>query len=154
MTPEEISQLTGLLRKLKSSDLLSPKMPLEVWKAIQQVVPQPAVEVVLTTTGKNFLLTYRKDQHWDGWHIPGGFMLYRESIADACNRIANRELGINVQYDQLVGAYMWPDHPYASALSLFCVCSSDQTPEVGEFFTEIPAMIPHQADFIQSFLSR
>lgn len=152
MTPEETAQLVSLLKKLKDDDLLSPKMPLEIWKAIQQVVPQPAVEVILTTTGRNFLLTYRQDDNWDGWHIPGGFMLYRESIADACNRIAQKELGISCRFEKLVDAYMWPDHPYASALSLICICHSEETPNDGEWFTEIPKMIPHQDEFIRLFL--
>ncbi len=153
MTPEEINQLVKLLTKLKSSDLLPPKMPLPVWKAIHSIVPIPAVEVIVTTTGKNFLLTYRKDADWNAWHIPGGYMHYKESIEDACKRIGQTELGIDVTFDKMIDAYMWPDHPFSSALSLVCVCTTTDTPKDGTFFTEIPKdIIMHHGDFLKTFL--
>ncbi|TSC59488.1 MAG: NUDIX hydrolase [Candidatus Peregrinibacteria bacterium Greene0416_62] len=153
MTSEEIAQLVALLRKLPESNLLPPNMPLDVWKAIHGIVPIPAVEVIVTTTGKNFLLTYRKDADWDGWHIPGGYMHYRESIPDACRRIAKQELGIDITFEKCIDAYMWPDHPYSSALSLVCICKTAGIPNTGEFFTEIPEkMIPHHWAFLSIYL--
>lgn len=128
-------------------------MPLDVWKAIHAVVPIPAVEVIVTKTGRDFLLTNRKDEDWDGWHIPGGYMHYRESIPDACLRVAKKELGIDVTFNKFIDAFMWPDHPYSSALSLVCVCRTSETPKEGEFFTEIPKkMIPHHGEFLEKFL--
>ncbi len=130
-------------------------MPREVWKALHKIVPQPAVEVIVTTNGKNFLLTDRHDADWNGWHIPGGYLQYRESIPDACARIAKKELGIEIAFDRLIDAFMWPDHPYSSALSLVCICkaSADVKPKAGEFFTEIPQkMIAHHAGFLRKFL--
>ncbi len=155
MTPEEIAQLTALLRKLPEHHLLPPNMPLGVWKAIHGIVPIPAAEVIITKSGKDFLLVNRKDDDWDGWHIPGGYMHYRESIPDACTRLAQKELGITVTFEKLIDAYMWPDHPYSSALSLVCVCRATETPAVGEFFMEIPEkMIPHHGDFLKTFLEQ
>ncbi|MEK7563441.1 MAG: NUDIX hydrolase [Patescibacteria group bacterium] len=154
MTPEEIQQLEALLKKLRTEDLLPPKTPLPVWKAIHGVVPVPAVEVIVTTTSKNFLLVHRKDADWDGWHIPGGYLHHRESIEDGCKRIAHEELGISVAFERVIDTYMWPDHPYSSALSLVCVCTASEKPEEGEFFTEIPKeIINHHGDFLQKFLS-
>ncbi|OGJ62184.1 hypothetical protein A3C37_01700 [Candidatus Peribacteria bacterium RIFCSPHIGHO2_02_FULL_53_20] len=153
MTSEEITQLVSLLKKLPKENLLPPHMPLDVWKAIHGIVPIPAVEVIVTTTGSNFLLTHRKDADWDGWHIPGGYMHYRESIPDACRRIAKKELGIDITFEKFIDAYMWPDHPYSSALSLVCVCRTTDVPGDGEFFTEIPKeMIPHHEGFLRTFL--
>ncbi len=154
VTPEETAQLAALLKKLPEQNLRSPHMPFEVWKAIQAVVPVPAVEVIITRNGKDFLLVNRKDEHWDGWHIPGGYMLYQEPIPDACARIADKELGIKITFDRLIDAFMWPDHPYSSALSVVCVCTTKDEPKAGEFFTEIPQkMIPHHGDFLKTFLS-
>ncbi len=153
MTPEEIAQLAALLKKLHESNLLPPHMPLDVWKAIHGIVPIPAVEVIITKTGKDFLLVDRKDEDWDGWHIPGGYMHYRESIPSACSRIAKHELGIAVIFEKFIDAYMWPDHPYSSALSLVCICKAAGVPDKGEFFTEIPKkMIPHHEGFLRTFL--
>jgi ADP-ribose pyrophosphatase YjhB (NUDIX family) len=153
MTPEEIAQLAALLKKLHESNLLPPNMPLDIWKAIHGIVPIPAVEVIITKTGKDFLLVDRKDEDWDGWHIPGGYMHYRESIPDTCARIAQKELGITVTFEKFIDAYMWPDHPYSSALSLVCVCKAAGIPAAGEYFTEIPKkMSPHHEGFLRTFL--
>ncbi len=153
MTNEETAELVRLLKSLQSDDLLSPRMPLEVWKALHGVVPMPAVEVIVTRTGKDFLLTDRQDEYWNGWHIPGGFMLHKESIADACSRVAKRELNIDVTFKECIDAFMWPDHPYGSPLSLVCVCHTSEEPKVGQFFTEVPPnIIVHHDKFIQRFL--
>ena len=55
MSPEEIAQLVSLLSKLRSNGLLSPNMPLDVWKALHAIVPQPAVELIISKDGKDFL---------------------------------------------------------------------------------------------------
>ncbi len=142
-----------LLRKLRTDDLLPPKMPLPVWKAIHALVPIPAAEVIVTRTGKDFLLVNRKDEDWDGWHIPGGYLHHKESIPDACKRIAKTELALDVSFKQCIDTFMWPDHPYSSALSLVCVCTATGTPSAGEFFMEIPEkMIPHHREFLETFL--
>jgi len=153
MNDADTRALVSLLQTLKADGLLSPKMPLPVWKAINGVVPMPVVEVIVTSTEKDFLLTYRKDEYWDGWHIPGGFFFYRESVADACRRVALREIGIEVRFERMIDAYMWPDHPYGSPLSLVCVCHAKELPKEGTFFTEIPEdIIVHHGDFLRTFL--
>lgn len=154
MTAAEIAQLVSLLGKLRTDNLLPPNMPFDVWKALHQIVPIPAVEVIITSSGKNFLLTYRKDEYWDGWHIPGGYMQYRESIPNACKRIVQKELGMDVEFTKLIDAFMWPDHPYSSALSLVCVCTTADEPNDGEWFTDIPnPMILHHGRFLEEFLA-
>ncbi len=155
MTEAEIAQLETLLQKLRTDDLLPPKTPYGVWKALHGIVPVPCVEVIVTTTGKNFLLTYRKDEHWDGWHIPGGYMHHKESVADACTRIGRKELDVDVTFTKVIGAHMWQNHPYSSALSVLCVCTAKEMPKVGEWFTEIPAsIILNQGGFLETFLSQ
>ncbi|MGK7877535.1 MAG: NUDIX hydrolase [Xenococcaceae cyanobacterium] len=153
MHSSDIKLLIELLEALKEEGLAAPKMPFLVWQALHGLVPLPAVEVIISQTGKDFLLTYRQDEYWDGWHIPGGFVGCGESIEGACNRIAQQELGIGVVFKRVITAYMWPNHPYANTLSLVCWCVPCTPPKEGEFFTEIPdKMVPHHADFITAFL--
>ena len=117
------------------------------------IVPLPSVEVLITKTGKDFLLTYRDDDYWHGWHIPGGFMLYQESIEHACQRLARKEVGIKVKFQRLITAYMWLDHPFGSPLSLVCLCTTKDAPSDGQFFTEIPEnMVNHHDEFVKEFL--
>ena len=154
LSAAEERELARLLRKLTDAGLRSPRMPAEVWRLLHGLVPQPAVEVVVTRTGRDVLLNHRRDRDWDGWEIPGGFMLYHESVEDACRRIAEREIGTSVAFERIVTAYMWPDHPYGSPLSLVCLCRPLGEPTRGRYFEELPdGMVPHHADFARRALA-
>lgn len=153
MTDKEITQLLKLLNQLKEEKLVPPQMPFEVWKSLKGLVAQPAVEVLITRTGKDFLLVERHDDYWNGWHIPGGFMAAEEKIPDALNRHANKELGTDVELVKILFARTWPNHPYASAVSIVCVCKALKPPKKGKFFTQIPPdIIPEQKEFLEKFL--
>src|SRR3712207_8238367 len=51
-------------------------------------------------------------------------------------RSAEREIGAVVRLERLVTAYMWPNHPYGSPLSLVCLCRPDGQPTRGRYFAE------------------
>ena len=55
MTSKEIAQLTKLLKKLKKERKPGERLPFPVWAELALLVPLPAVEVILTQTGKDFL---------------------------------------------------------------------------------------------------
>jgi ADP-ribose pyrophosphatase YjhB (NUDIX family) len=151
VTEEEVQQLARLLRQVSAEGLGVPRLPKAVFVALNRVVRQPAAEVLVTRDGRDLLFTPRHDKDWDGWHIPGGFVGVDESLEEACARIGGRELGVTVTLERLIGHYSWSDHPYASALSLLCVCRIDGEPREGRFFAELPAnLIPqHRAMLAQ-----
>jgi hypothetical protein len=154
LTDKEAKILVRLLGKLMDKSLLPPHMPLPIWRALLKIVPIPSVEVIITKSGKDFLLTYRQDDDWNGWHIPGGFIAPGESIQKACERVAKRELGIRVKYHHLISAFSWPDSPYGNDFSLICLCSTDQSSKVGKFFSEIPPdAVLHHREFLLDFLT-
>jgi ADP-ribose pyrophosphatase YjhB (NUDIX family) len=155
MTEAETEQLRSLLLKLRAEGLAVPRMPCDVWKALRGLVVQTAVEILITRNGDEFLLTWREDQHWRGWHIPGGFLGPEESLKAACRRIAKRELGIEVIFEHLLMAYVWPDHPYASVVSLLCICSTESTPCTGSFHQRIPEdTLPNHDALLRAFLDK
>jgi 8-oxo-dGTP diphosphatase len=141
MHGDEIQQLSSLLRRLAASGMGVPRMPRAVFEALRGVAVQPAVEVLVTRTGRDVLLTRRDDEHWSGYHIPGGFVGCGETLQLACSRVALAELGVEARMERLVGHYTWPDHPYASALSLLCLCRVDEAPRHGTFFDPLPSDI-------------
>ncbi|HEY6879032.1 MAG TPA: NUDIX domain-containing protein [Polyangiales bacterium] len=150
MTEEEILELARLLRKVSAEELGAPRLPKDVFLAMRGVITQPTVEVLVTRDGRDVLLTPRHDRHWDGWHLPGGFVGVGESLEDACARIARRELGVGATMERLVGHYTWTDHPYASALSLLCLCRLEGEAQEGQFFSELPAnLIPQQRTLLE-----
>jgi ADP-ribose pyrophosphatase YjhB (NUDIX family) len=147
VTEEEVQQLAQLLRQVSSEQLGVPRLPGPAFVALKGVVTQPTVEVWITRDGHDVLLTPRHDKHWDGWHLPGGFVGVEESLEQACARVGLRELGVPVKLQRLVGHYTWTDHPYASALSLLCLCHAEAEPTEGQYFSELPSsLIPqHRA---------
>lgn len=152
MTNKDRVSLISLLDKIKKENLTVPNMPLDIWYALNKILPLAAVEVIVTNTGKDFLLTKRKDLFWDGWHIPGGFIGLNESIENACKRVAKEELGISVEFIEVLDAYVWPDHPYASSISIICKCKTSDKPKTGKFFTKIPKnIVNHHDEFIKIF---
>jgi ADP-ribose pyrophosphatase YjhB (NUDIX family) len=134
MNADEVRTLAALLRKLAAEGLGTPHLPKEVFAALRGVVAQPTVELLVTSTGSDVLLTERHDQHWHGVHVPGGFVGVGESMQATCERIAQRELGAGATLERIVGHYVWLEHPYASPLSLLCLCRLDRAPAEGKFF--------------------
>lgn len=153
MTPEDIQTLARLLRQLADEGLGTPKLPKDVFVAMRGVVAQPTAEVLVTRTGRDVLLTPRKDRHFDGYHLPGGFVGVGESLATACDRIARAELRQGATLERIVGHYAWTDHPYASPLSLLCLCRLDGEPQAGTFFEELPSsLLSQHRELLQSAL--
>lgn len=151
---EESQQLIRLLRRLRATGAESPRLPLEIWRAITSLVPVAAVEVLITRDGTDFLLTMRQDEHWNGWHVPGGYVGCGEPLAEACRRVARRELGIDVHFQRVLHAFTWSDHPYAQTVSIVCCCQTSETPRCGTFFRAIPSpMVPNHAEMLAEFLA-
>ena len=46
------------------------------------------------------LLTWRDDGHYPpGWHVPGGIIRYKETIAERVKAVAKNELGVEVEFN-------------------------------------------------------
>jgi ADP-ribose pyrophosphatase YjhB (NUDIX family) len=82
----------------------------EEFKDIYSKVPRLTVEVVMT--GPNgILLTKRNIEPCKGlWHLPGGTVLFGESLVAAVKRVARRELGVAVNACQMIGYIEYPSH--------------------------------------------
>lgn len=73
-------------------------------------VPRLTVEII-TLSKAGIYLTKRSIEPCKGqWHLPGGTVAFGESLFDAVNRIAKRELGIEVNKADHVGVIEYPSH--------------------------------------------
>ena len=114
----------------------------------RKMVPN-AVELILVRDGKVYL-TYRADEFFIGWHLPG---TYREPstpfikvplITDAL-RCAKKELGPNVMITSArkIG---WEEHPESSRFhdaGILTFCEFMGEPKGGQWFSECPSdLIP------------
>src|SRR5438309_424541 len=74
-------------------------------------VPRLCVEVVLIDSDRGVLLALRDiPPNVGAWHIPGGTVLFGESLVDAVRRVALDELGLPVTAQELLGYIEYPSH--------------------------------------------
>lgn len=75
----------------------------EKFKEIYCQVPRLTVEVVIQDTNGTLLTLRKMEPHAEFWHLPGGTVYFKESLADAVKRIAKEELGIDVSVGKFLG---------------------------------------------------
>lgn len=72
----------------------------DVFLFVSRLTPLINVDLLIKDEKMRTLLTWRKDAHFgEGWHVPGGIIRYRESIAHRIIAVAETELGAEVQFD-------------------------------------------------------
>lgn len=160
MTPERAGLFAELLTEMVEQD--NYWIPDQAYYPVHRAFALPVVEVVVVRrTGAEweFFLSWRKDDEWDCWHIPGGHWRANQTLEEACNEVSLRELSVSVRVIEEVKSHKWLDHPkypLFNAISHVVVCETDQTIEEtpdAHFFSEIPdgIMINH-GDFLRKVL--
>lgn len=87
LTDTEWDQLTGLLRRATWP------LPSNVFRAlINKTVSVPIELAVLSEKSDKILLYYRKDEEYDGNHMPGTVLRDNENVPDALRRLVDSEL--------------------------------------------------------------
>lgn len=115
------------------------------------------------TDGKKILFTRRDIPPAKGmWHMPGGSVLFGESIDEAIKRVAKDEVGLQVLNSKLMGFCEYcPEHAFGQSVSLVfqinqfngTPAGSDQAKNLG-FFDYFPEeTIPETKQFIQKNLN-
>ena len=80
------------------------------FREIYHRVPRLTVEVAVTSD-QGLLLTRRAIEPCRGmWHIPGGTVRFGERLTAAVDRVAHRELGIEVLESRMLGYIEYPSH--------------------------------------------
>lgn len=133
-------------------------IPDSAWIPVQQTFRLPYAEVLIVRKRQNGLegaLVERHDEHWNGWHIPGGRISNPYlNFEQACQAVARGELGIGIRllHPDPVYTYLWTDHSYGHPISLVGVAVTDEAlgPDKARFFSEPPEnMVAHHAQFFQ-----
>lgn len=87
------------------------RLPFKIFQEIYSKAPRVSVELVVKTP-KGLLLTLRDIEPFKGeWHIPGGTILFGESIEEALKRIAQDELGATILSHKFLGIIEWLPTP-------------------------------------------
>ena len=84
--------------------------------------PAPAAGVLLIEDN-GVLLVQRKFEPRRGlWTLPAGFVEYDEHVADCAVRETKEETNLDVELEQLFGAYMAMDDPRVQVVLLLYTC--------------------------------
>jgi colanic acid biosynthesis protein WcaH len=75
-------------------------LPDEVFYYISRTTPFINVDLLIKDAAGRTLLAWRDDVHaGTGWHIPGGIIRFKETIAERIRKVSLREVGTLVDYD-------------------------------------------------------
>ena len=80
-----------------------PFLTQEDFNWVQKAVPMICIDIIIVDNDKQnnkhkVLLGRRNTYPFKGlWHLPGGLLYYNEKIEEAINRIAKREIGLEVE---------------------------------------------------------
>lgn len=75
-------------------------LPDEVFYYISATTPLINVDLLIKDELGRTLLAWRDDRYAGaGWHIPGGIIRFRETIAERIRQVALSEIGVGVEHD-------------------------------------------------------
>ena len=134
LNQKESKQLIALLKKI---DKPYEGLPKPIFKAIAKVVPFLACELIVVSP-KGFLLTWRDDEWWKGWHFPGGLLRFRESFDERIQKTAWDELGIHIESSRFLFPMNYTEGPRGHDISMVFLCTTSMTPTDGKFFKKMP----------------
>lgn len=94
-------ELTKIIDILESSIQDPSKgLPEELFLLVSRITPLINVDLLIKNEQNHTLLTWRDDGYYPpGWHVPGGIIRYKETIAERVKAVAKNELGSQVEFD-------------------------------------------------------
>lgn len=72
-------------------------LPDEVFRLVTRLTPMANVDLLIRNDRRETLLTWRDDELYRGWHVPGGIIRFKERMADRVAEVARLELGASVK---------------------------------------------------------
>jgi len=127
----------------------------ELFEALLKIVPQACVEAVVVDNLDDpvkIYLTWREDQHYQGWHCPGTYIRLGESFEEAIRRVLRREIdaglrgfrATNIQYSRVDSR--------GHTVGTVWLVQADDKPSGGEWFSikEPPdPTLPHHVEILE-----
>ena len=72
-------------------------LPQPVFDLLCRLTPMVNVDLLIRNDAGQTLLTWRDDDNYLGWHVPGGIVRYKEQMPDRVAAVAKAELGAAVR---------------------------------------------------------
>lgn len=114
-------------------------LPEDIFQFISRTTPLVNADLLIKDEKKGTLLTWRDDEYsCHGWHIPGGIIRFKETIANRISEVAKRELGAEVTFDPVPLAINEVIHPTRDTrghfISMLFECSLVTPPDEGHHY--------------------
>lgn len=74
-------------------------LPDELFYLVSRLTPLVNVDLLIRDRRDAILLTWRDDRFYQGWHVPGGIIRFKETAADRIRAVGLSELGAPVEAD-------------------------------------------------------
>jgi colanic acid biosynthesis protein WcaH len=97
MSDAEIKELIEKLTRHISDARVG--LPQEVFYFVTRLTPMVNVDLLIKNEREQTLLVWRQDEFYRGWHIAGGIIRFKETIADRLQAVAKSELGARIEFD-------------------------------------------------------
>lgn len=103
--------MSAIMDKAESLDLLTARLleasgntreglPGAVFRMVSQLTPLINVDLLIRDEAGRTLLTWRADEFYGpGWHVPGGIIRFKETIATRIAKVAESELACEVDFN-------------------------------------------------------
>lgn len=77
-------------------------LPDEVFYYISRTTPLVNVDLLIKDENGRTLLAWRNDQYCGkGWHVPGGIVRFKETLETRVQKVAETEIGIDINFDTI-----------------------------------------------------
>ncbi|MBP9869851.1 NUDIX hydrolase [Patescibacteria group bacterium] len=114
LSESQQAQLVELLTVIKNDKGFIPD---SCYELVYGLMPVAVIEVMLYDDEGRFLLKYREDQYFKGWHVPGGRVKRDELVPDACVRhVREDKVADGVTDIRIIGVHPQTkdEHPYGN----------------------------------------
>jgi len=112
--------------------------PKAIFDSLVKHVTFVACECAVIDSHGALLLTWRDDQFWKGWHIPGGLLRYKESFLTRIRATLKRETGLTVIRAKLLDVYNYQNDPRGHSISMLFLCTCRGSAKKGTWFKKVP----------------
>lgn len=118
-------------------------LPDEVFYYISRITPLVNVDLLIKDEKKRTLLSWRDDQYCGkGWHVPGGIVRFKEALETRVKKVAETEIGVDINFDTIpiaVNQCIYPERDIRShfiSILYKCFLPSTFIPENKELSIE------------------
>lgn len=126
----------------------------KLFDLIITIVPQTCIEAIVVDNiekPRKILVTPRDDEHYHGWHFPGGYIRFGDNYEQTVRKVINRELQVGVKRLKFTGVLTSSVDSRGHTLGIVFLVELDANPIAGQWFDKVPAEL---LDGHKEFLKR